>query len=364
MQCPQTSYSAKATPTNLLPLVYFMTSLPLFQLHTGEAHRLAFDRWLADQQAAGSLRQNASIAVYRDMWGSFVAWCLGQVPIVDLETLATSDLEAFQAARYGMKAADQSLSPRHALRLMRLIDRVIRHHAADIGVAPNTAVFDWLRAHPEIRYAESAVADPLPEFLSVGEARRLITFLSEARPRPGLSASRRHAHRAFSWQQLRNRTALALQLGAGLAPGDVRALDVYAPISTGGRIRDRPWKVAVPGNGNLPARETPIAPWAGELLEHWLQVRTEAHIPGDHLFPSTATGKPWSKEAHYKAAKAVLEEAGLEAGEGGSFKLRHTFALRQLRRGTSVDEVARWLGVDPEAMAKYSRVLIGPADVV
>jgi integrase len=341
-----------------------MNTLSLFAAPTDETHRLAFDRWLADQRASGSLRQSGSMAVYRDMWGSFAAWCHGQLPVVDLDTLDTRDLEAFQAARYGMKSADQSLSPRHALRLLRLIDRVIRHHAAECGMPPNTAATDWLAAHPEIRYAESAQSDPLPEFLSVSEARRLITFLSEARPRPGLSGDRRDAHRAFTWQQLRNRTAVALQLGGGLGPGDVRALNVLAPVSAGGRVRDRPWKVVVPGNGNLPARETPIAPWAGELLQHWLQVRAQARIPGEHLFPSTLSGKPWSKEAHYKSAKAVLEDAGLEAVEGGSFKLRHTFALRQLRRGTPVDEVARWLGVDPEAMAKYSRVIVGPADVV
>lgn len=341
-----------------------MDTLPLFASHSNATHRMAFDRWLADQQASGALRQAGSMAVYRDMWGSFTAWCLGQVPVVDLETLDTRDLEAFQAARYGMKSADQSLSPRHALRLLRLIDRVLRHHAAQAGMPPNTAAAEWLQAHPDIRYAESAQADPLPEFLSVGEARRLITFLSEVRPRPGLSASRRDAHRAFTWQQLRNRTAVALQLGGGLSPGDVRALSLLAPVSSGGRVRDRPWKVAVPGNGNLPPRETPIAPWAGELLQHWLQIRAEARIAGDHLFTSTLSGKPWSKEAHYKAAKAVLEEAGLHAVEGGSFKLRHTFALRQLRRGTPVDEVARWLGVDPEAMGKYSRVVLGPADVV
>ena len=41
-------------------------------------------------------------------------------------TLASVDvrnLEAFQGARFGMKSADLSLSPRHALRLLRLIDR-------------------------------------------------------------------------------------------------------------------------------------------------------------------------------------------------------------------------------------------------
>ncbi len=120
----------------------------------------------------------------------------------------------------------------------------------------------------------------------------------------------------------------------------------------------------MPGNGNLPPRETPIAPWAAELLKHWLQVRAELGIPGEQLFPSTRTGKPWGKESQYRCARELLAQAGLDSAEGGSFRLRHTFALRQLRRGTSVEQVARWLGLEVEAMNKYTRVLIAPADVV
>jgi integrase len=341
-----------------------MSSLSLFDEAPAESHRLAFERWLEDQRASGSLRQPASVEVYRDMWGAFTAWCLGQSPAVTLTSLDLQDLQAFQAARFGRKSSDLSLSPRHALRLLRLIDRVLRHHAAQTDQPVNTAAADWIASHPEVRYAEAANADPLPEFLSVAEAKHLITFLSSARPRPGLSASRRDSHAAFTWQELRNRTAVALQLGGGLTPGDVRALTLASPVSRGGRVRDRPWKVAVPGDGNSLARETPIAPWAGELLQHWLQVRGDARIEGDFLFPSTRSGKQWHKESHYKCAKGVLEDAGLDSSEGGSFRLRHTFALRQLRRGFEPEMVARWLGVEPEVMGRYQRVVTTPIDVV
>jgi integrase len=340
-----------------------MPSLPLFPEPAGDSHQAAFDRWLAAQQANGALRLPSSVAVYRDMWGSFTAWCLGQSPAVTLASLDRGDLAAFQQARFGMKSADLSLSPRYALRLLRLIDRVLRHHADATGERANTAAADWLAAQPAVRYADSARADPLPEFLSLAEAKQFITWLSSARPRPG-STGTRHAQSALSWQALRNRVAVALQLGAGLAPRDVRVLRLDAPTSQIAGRRDRPWKLAVPGNGNSPAREAPVAPWAGELLQHWLQVRAETGIAGDFLFPATRTGKPWSKEAQYVAARQVLEEAGIEAAGGGSFLLRHTFALRQLRRGARIDEVARWLGVEAEAMGKYQRVLQGPADVV
>jgi integrase len=109
-----------------------------------------------------------------------------------------------------------------------------------------------------------------------------------------------------------------------------------------------------------------VAPWAGQLLRYWLDVRAEQGIPGKMLFPSTkGTGKPWGKVAQYNAAREVLEAAGLDDVVGGSFRLRHTFALRQLRRGKSADDVAKWLGVsDPSVMVRYQRVLVAPIDVV
>ena len=121
------------------------------------------------------------------MWRGFMGWCLAQSPTVTLESLDVRDLQAFQAARFGMKSADLSLTPRHALRLLRLIDRVLRHHAARSDNPPNTAASDWLAENPHVRYAEAASGDPLPEYLSVAEAKHLIAFLSNARPRPGVS---------------------------------------------------------------------------------------------------------------------------------------------------------------------------------
>jgi integrase len=329
-------------------------TLPLFASSSVEGLKIPFERWLDDQIARGTLRQPSSIQVYRDMWGGFVAWALSQAVPITLKTLDARDLQSFQAARFGMKSSDLSLSPRHALRLLRLIDRVLRHHAVETGDPLNAAASDWIAAQPEVRFAEAAQSDPLPDFLTIAETKRLLTHLSNARPRPGSHA----AGAAMTWQEVRNRTALSLQLGGGLTPADVRALTLRSPVSQGGRVKDRPWKVAVPTHGNWPARETPIATWSGELLQHWLAVRADARVQGEFLFPSTRTGK------HYMCANRVLEDAGIENLEGGSFRLRHTFALRQLRRGTSPEQVAMWLGVEPDSMNQYSRVMeIGQEEI-
>jgi site-specific recombinase XerD len=69
--------------------------------------------------------------------------------------------------------------------------------------------------------------------------------------------------------------------------------------------------------------------------------------------------------AQYGSAKAVLAAAGVPDSDGGSFKLRHTFALRQLRRGSAPQDVAQWMGLsNVAALSRYQRVLLAPADVV
>lgn len=320
-----------------------------------------FAAWLADQRGTGLLRQAGTAEVYQAMWDSFSAWCMGQSPRVNLDQLNLQDLQAFQQARFGRKASDRSLSPRYVLRLMRLIDRVLRHHAAQEDTPPNTAAADWIAANPDVRFSEAEREDPLPEYLQLPDTRQLIVHLSAARPRPGRS---RDALTAMSWQEVRNRASVALQLGAGLTPGDVRALKLDSPVVHGGRVKGQPWKLQVPGNGTSQPRETPIAPWAAVLLQYWLQVRQEARVAGEHLFPSTRTGKPWGSDSQYQNAQRVLEDAGMPSRDGGSFRLRHTFAIRQLRRGTSAEQVARWMGVEAAEMRRYERLLPAAVDVV
>src|ERR1700712_4249874 len=156
-----------------------MSTLPLFEAPSPQEHHAAFENWLAAQQANGTLRQSSSAEVYRDMWGSFTQWCLSQSPVVRLDALHMRDLRAFQDARFGVKNADQSLTSRHALRLLRLIDRVLHHHADRTDALPNPAAAHWTAAQPAVRFAEAADADPLPDHLSIAEAKHLIAFVSK-----------------------------------------------------------------------------------------------------------------------------------------------------------------------------------------
>jgi integrase len=286
------------------------------------------------------------------MWAALTAWAVGHG--IRLQSLSDLDLEAYLSSRGG---ADE-LSLRYAWRLLRLADWVLAHHALAHDLEPNLAAVELMARRPDIRFANGSDSDPLPDFLPASEAKRLVTFLSAARPGRGSPGQ--------PWHEVRNRASVGLMLGAGLTPGEIRGLKLDDLAVDGGRLKGVPWKLRVAGNGNAPARETPVAGWAGQLLAYWLTVRAEQGIPGEMLFPSTkSTGKPWGKVAQYNAAKEVLTSAAIDDVEGGSFRLRHTFALRQLRRGKSPDEVAQWLGVsDPAVMARYRRVIVAPIDVV
>ena len=316
-----------------------------------------FEAWIADARDLGRLRQPSSEVVYRAIWGGFVEWCLSQQPAIRLLSISAVDLGLFVSSRRGLSDRNGDLTARYTWRMLNLIDRVLRHAASVTKTSENTAAVDMMASLPGVKYA-NATDVSVPDYLPAHEARALVVFLSHVRPRstgPGA---------AHTWHELRNRSAVGLQLGAGLTPGDVRALTLSCVVVDGGRLKGVPWKISVPADGNKPERETPVALWAGQLLRYWLSVRAELQVQGDWLFP-TKMGRPWGKVAQYNAAQQVLEDAGVAVVVGGSFRLRHTFALRQLRRGKAVNDVARWMGIAQiEHMQRYMRVLQTPEDVV
>lgn len=316
------------------------------------AYRAAMQCWLTTAEHTGKLQRDSSVDVYEHMWAAFTAWAVRNG--IQIARITAADLETYLGSRGG----SGELSARYAWRLLRLVDRVLVHHAGARHLTPNRAAAKLLAANPDIRYANSPDREPLLEFLAASEAKLLVTYLSGVRP--GRAAAGR------SWQEVRNRASVGLMLGAGLTPGEVRALSLKDVVTNGGTTTGVPWKLRVAGNGNAASRETPLAAWAGQLLRYWLAVRTQQNVPGSMVFPSTkSSGKPWGKVAQYNAAKDVLRASGVDDVEGGSFRLRHTFALRQLRRGKAADDVARWLGVsDPSVMARYRRVISSPVDVV
>ena len=321
----------------------------------------AFARWANTLKGASLIKRESSVRSYADVWGPLMQFVAAQNPPPALQDLTPADLRHFLATRANLLPASDQLSDRYVWRVLRLIDRVLEVHAQHKGLEPNRSAAKLLNSKEQWQHANAAKRDTLPEYLSAREAKVLVNYLSTARPRPGRASAMR------SWQSVRNTTAVALHLGAGLTPGEVRTLHVAHVIIDGGLKKDLPWKIVVPADGTTPERETPLAGWAAQLLRYWLDVRALQELPGPLLFPSTRKGGPWSKGSHSTLINEVLDDSGIDKRlvAGGAFRLRHTFALRQLAKGRSREEVAQWLGtVHEQVMKRYDRVLLTPvADV-
>lgn len=311
------------------------------------------------------------------MWMALADWCAGQPRNTALQALDGALLQRYLDSRSGMAGPGLALTVRYRLRLVGLVAWVqahdlVRHDSLGAAGAPGprlanrraAAALAWSAASLAAAPGVAMAGSDAPASLGAALADRLIRWLARDAAASG----------AERWQGLRDRCAIALQLGAGLGPGDLRALqlaDVLAPASTPADPPGPPatgpaaavtnadacW-LCVPANGNALSYRAPVAAWAAGLLRQWLACRAQCGLPGKVLFPSTRSGKPWGKVAQYGSVRKALAEAGLPDGPGGSFRLRHTYALRQLVHGHDADTVAGWLGVsDPQVMQRYRQTL-------
>lgn len=291
------------------------------------------------------------------MWQALATWCAGQRPALRLVDLQAPALAAYLAGRTGLVLADGVLTPRYQARLLALVRRVQAHQAwlaARSSAAPGwpaAALPGPLRAAVLTSAAAGDSSQPPPLHLPAPDAQRLQQWLCQT-----------DDGAATRWQTTRDRCAVALQLGGGLGPGELRALRLADVVSQAGIATAPPITLLrVAASGSAPAHLAPLAPWAGALLGRWLVLRCDEAIADDWLLPSTRSGKPWGKVAQYESARRVLADAGLDADGGGSFRLRHSFALRQLQHGHDEARVSQWLGVvDPAVMQRYRAVLGGP----
>ena len=312
-------------------------------------------------------------------------WCAQLPGKPPLQALDSSLLRCYLDSRSGMVGPGAALTVRYRLRLLSLVRWVqahdlSRHDLLGAAGAPGIAASQRRNAAALAR-SEASLAAVAATAMTAPDAPGSIDAAMTVRLMDWLLDKAR-ATASVRWQGLRDRCALALQLGAGIGPGDLRALrraDVRVPISVSADQAGPPvsgpamagqcglgWWLCVPANGNAPAYQAPVAAWAAGLLQQWLACRTHRGLQGEVLFPSTRSGKPWGKVAQYSAVRRALADAGLPEGPGGSFRLRHTFALRQLVQGHAADTVAGWLGVsDPHVMQRYRQALgaalIGPA---
>lgn len=317
----------------------------------------AFDAWAAAGATSNRGLSEATQAVQRAMWTAFSAWCIRMR--IDPVSVGVAELAAYLRSREG-SVPPSELTPRYSWRLVTLVDRVLNFMAAEQGRAPNRAAAQLLDADFALKHANAESKDPLPEVLTDAQDRTLVAFLAASVPRDAAAGG---VDLASRWQDLRNRTGVALQRGAGLTPLEVRLLTVSSVFVDADASKGA-WKVRAPETGSVQAHDAPVARWARPLLAYWLQLRKELAIPGDWLLPASKSGKPWGKTTQFDSVAEVLESAGLMGFKGGGYRLRNTFAVRQLERPQCTEaKVAGWMGVDAREISRYRGVMVGPVEV-
>ena len=324
----------------------------------------AFDAWLASE--ASHIKRHSSRDIYRAIWGAFVR----DLP-ADVNTIQsiTSDMVAHYLATgaspipgvYSKRRADQ-LSIGYQARVASLIEKVMHHHAktAETQIEGDSPVTALMRKTPALANASKRETrqDPDLDFLSASEYIAMKGVLISR------DLADAKAGAVVKWSDARDRTSMALQLGAGLSPSDVRELTLGEGAS---RSLNSSWHsgarfLFVPQNGKLLKRHTLVDDWAATLFDLWIdQLRNCKPLaqvyfvfPGEITARKQSSKQPgqWSKASQHKQTTKVMTTMGLS---GSSFKLRHTWALSKLREGASTREVARWLGVQDggEVMQRY-----------
>lgn len=324
-----------------------------------------FEEWLTSRPGRG-LRagdgelSETSAQLYRDMWSVFSTYCCsvftatpGKGLHAPLDQLSRANLLSLLAdpATGARRSSDHPWSERYAWRMLHLIDRVLTFHADRQGTPKNNAAHMLLQ-EPPYRHANAAHLDASPELLSDGEVEQLISYL---RATSGVEAQLVTTERPAAkprWKPVRDAAVVATMLGAGLAPGDVQTLQMSGLAIYEGPEPGIPWRLTVPPDGLSPQHQTPLASWAGHVIAQWLAMRERLSVPGAYVFPSTLKGNGLSRMSCHRIAVGILDAAGLPGGV--PFRLRHTFAVRQLSLGHSEEMVGRWLGlVESKAMRRY-----------
>jgi integrase len=291
--------------------------------------------------------------IYAGMWSLFAQFCVAYN--VDPRQVGAGPLRSFVDSRSTRQASATSSSPDaratavYRWRLLRLIHAVWRVHAERTGEPLCTAAEQLLASDP---YDKVNLPDRrgAPLTLREPEVARLVATCT-------LTLREGHPQAPSTWADVRDNTAVLLQLGHGLAPREIRCLTLDDL-----QIEDG-WPARLWVKRAKRRREIVLSAEMRKVLAYWLSVRAAMQLPADckWLFVATQTAKPWSETALQDGVHNVFERALIDRPiVGAGYLLRHTFVLRSLKvRGWSAQRVADELGL--KDVAKIERLYRGLA---
>jgi|GEM_PF-4766242 len=258
-----------------------------------------------------------------------------------LVSLTASDIESFLESRDGNRRIRNGATVRR--QYLAILERIYLHLAIEPNPARELAIaIARNRADLAGRHAETASLAP-----------DSLVLLYDYLRRPSDTQGRK------SWTDCRDRALVAILAGGGLKVNETIGLyvDNVGKPDTAGLLT-----VHVPSaaaDGTSIDHDTQLQPPATDLVSTWIAHRAQLGIPGQFLFPSTATGKQMTRRTATRIVAAAIAGAGIDIHHKGARTLRNTYAVNALLAGDDVGTIKERLGLQEQsAMATYTTAAV------
>lgn len=279
--------------------------------------------------------RDSSVKVYLSMFGKYLRWLSAQqlalMEVRSIHILTFLDERNPEAAGSG-----KQLNSKIRTKYLRLLEKVYRR----LDVTPNPASNASITTN---QTPGGKGKDLPPEQLHDDE----VTLFMESLPAPE------------NWKRIRDRAMLAVLIGAGLKPSEAIGLrtENIGNLNGSGSIPVTVSAASVGGSSRW--HQSQLRPIAVNEIVNWMELRETLAITGDLLFPANLDGDKLDKATLYRNAKNTFARAGLDVSRWGGRTLRNTFAVRELRQGTTPEAVGEFLGLcEDKSMNAYLAMAI------
>jgi site-specific recombinase XerD len=267
-----------------------------------------------------------SATIYILMFGKFVRWMQSQHKT--LSSLDHRDLLAFLELGENGKL---DLNSKISYRYLRLLERCYGH----LEVNPNPA------QHAIFEAARKRVAKD-QEMVALTDVQ-LLQFMQAL---PVHLANPHAVQPSRGWKRRRDRAMQLIMLCAGLRVSEVIGMQIdevgaQAELDGSLQLSIRPEAK----QDTSYEHATLLHPVAVPDVLAWLRERNASGIPGTLLFPANTRAEKLDKATVYRQVKATFVRAGLTMARSGGRTLRNTFAIQELKNGTTDQELTQQLGL-------------------
>ncbi|MFT5642949.1 MAG: integrase/recombinase XerD [Janthinobacterium sp.] len=287
----------------------------------------------ASDRAAIKPMSQESVEIYTLMFGKFARWM--QSEHKTLSTIDHRDLRTFIDLGEDGKP---DLNSKIAHRYLRLLQRCYTHLSVSENPAQQ-ALFEASR--------ERIAKDQAMVVLSDEQLARFLAAL------PAELAKYQQNQPSKGWKRRRDRAMQLTMLCAGLRVSEVVGLlieELGAQPDLDGALQ----LSITPEQKHNTSYEhaTPLHRTAVPDVLAWLHERIAMGIPGKLLFPANPAGERLDKATVYRQVRATFVRAGISIARSGGRTLRNTFAVQELKNGTTDDELTEHLGLALESSTK------------